>query len=124
MSYHPAQTKCVPQRAPRHTMAKALLTHKTIEALTLIKLLAMRKFGSALLSEPATGENRAPEGLEEEVWTYPQFFRLLRKEVGRSRTGDRTFSFLMFEIDDVNRHFEMDGEEGVSRRTWRPNSGS
>ena len=83
--------------------------------ITITKLLAMRKFGSSLMSEPVpvTDENRAPEGLEDEIWTYPQFFRLLRKEIGRSRTGERTFSLLIFEIDDIERHVELDGEEGV-----------
>ena len=81
--------------------------------ITITKLLAMRKFGSTLMAGPATGANRAMEGLEDEVWTYPQFFRLLRKEVGRSRTSDSTFTLLMVEIDDIERHIELDGEEGI-----------
>lgn len=81
--------------------------------ITVTKLLAMRKYGSELASEPAAGEDRAPPGLEDEVWTYPQFLRLLKKEVGRSGTGDRPFSLLMFEIDDIERHMEMGGEQGI-----------
>ena len=81
--------------------------------ITVTKLLAMQKFGSGVASGPAKGENQALEGLEDEVWTYPQFFRLLRKEVGRSRTSDSTFCLLMVDIDDMERHIEMDGEEGI-----------
>ena len=81
--------------------------------ITVTKLLAMQKFGSGGMSGPVTGGNRELEGLDDEVWTYPQFFRLLRKEVGRTRTGDGTFCLLMVEIDDIERHIEMDGEEGI-----------
>ncbi|MCH7652188.1 MAG: response regulator [Chloroflexi bacterium] len=81
--------------------------------ITVTKLLAMQKFGSGGMSGPATGGNRELEGLDDEVWTYPQFFRLLRKEVGRSRTSDSTFCLLMVDIDDMERHIEMDGEEGI-----------
>ena len=81
--------------------------------ITITKLLAMRKFGSVVMSEPAPDENRAPDSLDDEVWTYPQFHRLLRKEIGRSQTGGHTFSLLIFEIDDIERHLELDGEEGV-----------
>lgn len=81
--------------------------------ITIAKLLAMRKFGSATMSGSGADGNQAPEGLDDEVWTYPQFFRLLRKEIGRSRTSERVFSLLIFEIDDIERHIEMDGEEGV-----------
>ncbi len=81
--------------------------------ITVIKLLAMRKFGSALTSGPVTGGFRAQDDLEDEVWTYPQFLRILRKEVERSQTSDRAFSLLMVEIDDIERHIELDGKEGV-----------
>ncbi len=82
--------------------------------ITVTKLLAMRKFGSAVVSETVTGDFRAPNGLEDEVWTYPQFYRLLRKEVERSQAGERTFSLLMFDIDGIERHMEIDGEKGLS----------
>ena len=81
--------------------------------ITVIKLLAMGKYGTGATSGPATREYRAPHGLEDEIWTYPQFLRLLKKEVERSQTGDRAFSLLMVEIDDIERHLEIDGEEGV-----------
>ncbi len=81
--------------------------------ITVTKLLAMGKYGSGETSGPATDEYRAPHGLDDEVWTYPQFHRLLRKEVERSQSSDGTFSLLLVEIDDIERHVEMDGEEGV-----------
>ena len=77
-------------------------------------LLAMRKFGTAVVPETVTGDFRAPNGLEDEVWTYPQFYRLLRKEVERSQAGERTFSLLMFDIDGIERHMEIDGEKGLA----------
>lgn len=81
--------------------------------ITVIKLLAMGKYGTGMTSGPAAAEYRAPQGLEDVVWTYPQFHRLLRTEVERSQPGGGTFSLLLIEIDDIERHVEMDGEEGV-----------
>lgn len=81
--------------------------------ITVVKLLAMGKYGSGMTSGAATDGHVDSYDLNEDVWTYPQFHRLLRKEVERSQTGNGTFSLLLIEIDDIERHVEMDGEEGV-----------
>lgn len=75
------------------------------------KLLAIKKYGPASPSDESIDLEVNFEGIEDEIWSYSQFMRLLSKEVNRSSVHQRIFSLAVIEIDEFERHMELDGRQ-------------
>ena len=75
------------------------------------KLLAIKKYEPTSPSEDSIALNVNFEGIEDEIWSYSQFMRLLSKEINRSGVNQRIFSLAVIEIDEFERHMELDGRQ-------------
>lgn len=75
------------------------------------KLLAIRKYGPTSPSDQSIDLEVNFEGIEDEIWSYSQFMRLLSKEINRSSVHQRIFSLAVIDIDEFERHMEMDGRQ-------------
>ncbi|MCH8062326.1 MAG: response regulator [Chloroflexi bacterium] len=75
------------------------------------KLLAIRKYEPTPPSDDSIDLEVNFEGIEDEIWTYSQFIRLLSKEINRSSVHQRIFSLAVIDIDEFERHMELDGRQ-------------
>ncbi len=73
------------------------------------KLLAIKKYGPTLSSDQSIDLEVNFEGIEDEIWSCSQFMRLLSKEINRSSVHQRIFSLAVIEIDEFERHMELEG---------------
>ena len=75
------------------------------------RLLAIRKYGPTSPSDQSIDLEVNLEGIEDEIWSYSQFMRLLSKEINRSGVHQRIFSLAVIDIDEFERHMEVDGRQ-------------
>ena len=75
------------------------------------KLLAIRKYEPTPPSDQSIDLEVNLEGIEDEIWSYSQFMRLLSKEINRSGVHQRIFSLAVIDIDEFERHMEVDGRQ-------------
>ena len=75
------------------------------------KLLAIRMYEPVLPSDQSMDLEVNFEGVEDEIWSFAQFMRLLSKEINRASVNQRIFSLAVIDIDEYERHLEMDGRQ-------------
>ncbi len=90
-------------------IAKPFDNDRVLIAVT--KLLAIKKYEPTSPSDESIDLEVNFEGIEDEIWSYSQFMRLLSKEVNRSSVHQRIFSLAVIEIDEFERHMELDGRQ-------------
>lgn len=75
------------------------------------KLLAIRKYEPTSPIDQSIDLEVNFEGIEDEIWSFSQFMRLLSKEINRASVNERVFSLAIIDIDEFERHMEMDGRQ-------------
>ena len=93
-------------------IAKPFDNEKMLIAVT--KLLAIKKYGPTPPPDESIDLEVNFEGIEDEIWSNAQFMRLLSKEINRSSVHQRIFSLAVIEIDEFDRHLEMDGRQATA----------
>lgn len=78
-------------------------------AATVTKVLLMKRLRGDTHQQAPIGSSSSNDGASE-AWDPDQFHRLLEGEVGRSEMRDHSFSVLVMEIEELERHAGEGGE--------------